>query len=423
MHSKASLACGLDFGTSNTTLAVHSSGHPQLVPLEDGKVTVPSAVFFGFEKHDAFLVGRTAMAAYMDGVQGRLMRALKSILGSSLIDERTQVFRRRVAFADIIRLYISEIKKRAEQHIGQPLDSVVLGRPVHFVDHDAAADQHAENSLRQIVHAAGFTNISFQFEPVAAAFDFERMISREQIVLVADIGGGTSDFTVVRLAPERHNAADRNGDILANDGLRLGGSDYDRMLSMAKFMPVLGYRTLQKRGDLELPTAPYWDLSTWSSVHQLYEPKRLPEFRSMRFSAQQPHLVERLLHVIENRRAHSLLIAVEEAKIALSSAPAHATDLHWIEPALSVSVTRDAFEQATVQAYERLQQAAMNCVRTAGMTPEAISTLFFTGGTSQIPSVRRAVTSAFPDARIVDGDQFGAVGLGLAIEARRRYGA
>ncbi|MGL4324680.1 MAG: Hsp70 family protein [Beijerinckiaceae bacterium] len=422
MRAKNGLACGLDFGTSNSTIALHRSGQPALVPLEDGKPTIPSAVFFGFEKHDAFLIGRAAIQAYVDGVQGRLMRALKSILGSSLVDERTQVFRRRIAFADIIRLYIADIKLRAEHHAGHAIDRVVMGRPVHFVDNDEEADRYAENTLRKIAHDAGFKDISFQFEPVAAAFDFERQIAKEQLVLIADIGGGTSDFTVVRLSPQRHQASERNGDILASGGVRLGGTDYDRYLSMALFMPVLGYRTLQKRGDLELPAGPYWDLSTWASVHHLYDPKRMSEIKSIRQSAQQPALVERLLRIVDNRRAHSLLMQVEEAKIALSDAPSHRADLSWIEPALAVLTTQDAFEQATARPYERLQFAALDCVKAAGVKPDTIAAIFFTGGTSQIPTVRRAISTPFPDALICDGDQFGAVGLGLAIEARRRYG-
>lgn len=420
------LACGLDFGTSNSTLALHTVNAPQLLNLEGDEVTIPSAVFFGTEPQDAFLVGRAAMLAYVEGANGRLMRSLKSILGSALIEDRTQVYKRQIAFSEVIKMYVAELKARAEAAADAPIDHVVLGRPVHFVDNNADADAQAEETLRRIAGEVGFKEISFQFEPVAAAFDFERQIDRERIALIADFGGGTSDFTVVRLSPERNAGPnpghERGRDILANGGLRLGGTDYDRSLSMSAFMPALGHGSLQKRGDIELPAGPYWDLSTWSDIHHLYDPKRLNEIRSIRYSAQAPELVDRLIHVVEERMGHSMLIAVEAAKIALSTAPAFEASLEWVEDALRVSATRDGFESATARLFERLRATARACVADAGLAPADIAAVFFTGGTSQIPSVRHAITKTFPDAQVIDGDRFGSVGLGLAIEAKRRYG-
>lgn len=414
--------CGLDFGTSNSTIAVLRQGAPKLVPLEGDNLTIPSAVFFGFDAEHAFLVGRVGVSAYVDGVQGRLLRSLKSILGSPLIDEKTPIYRKRLAFSEIIQLYIAELKRRAEARLGHPIDTVVMGRPVHFVNNDADGDRHAENSLLGIARAVGFKQVSFQYEPVAAALDYERQLTREALVLIADIGGGTSDFTVVRLSPARHRAAERGSDVLANDGVRLGGTDYDRNLSMSAFMPALGYRTLQKRGDIELPAGPYWDLSTWSSVHHLYDAKRINEIRSTRRVAQHPELLDRLLKIIDHRRAHSVLMQVEAAKIALSEAQRHAVDLGWIEPGLAVTCTQEGFQRATADFHDRLQTTTRACISAAGIAPAAIDAIYFTGGTSQIPDVRAAIAACCPDAPIIDGDRFGSVGLGLAIEAGRRYG-
>ena len=417
------LACGLDFGTSNSTLGVYDDAGPRLIPLEGDHLTVPSAVFFGVEAQTAFLIGRTAVSSYIDDVGGRLMRSLKSILGSTLIDERTSVYRRRLKFSEVIGLYIAELKQRAENAQGGPLERVVMGRPVHFVDNDADADQYAENTLRDVARAVGFRDISFQYEPVAAALAFERQhVSGEKIALIADIGGGTSDFTVVRLNGDVQACDERKSDILANDGVRLGGTDFDRQLSMQTFMPAFGYRTLMKRGDIEVPSAPFWDLSTWSSVHTLYDPKRLSELKDVRFEAQQPALIERLMQVIEMRRGHSILIEVEKAKITLSDQKVATTSLHWLAPELSVSATCEGFEDCAQPLLDKLKQTAHACVRTAGLMNTSIDFVFFTGGTSQIPSVRAGILSQFENAIAVDGDRFGAVGLGLAIEAKRRYG-
>ena len=414
--------CGLDFGTSNSTIAVAPQGAPALVPLEGAHLTIPSAVFYGFDASHAFLIGRAGVNAYVDGVHGRLLRSLKSILGSPLIDEKTPIYRKRLAFSEIIRQYIAELKRRAEARIGGSIDHVVMGRPVHFVNNDAAGDQHAEDALGRIAYQVGFKHVSFQFEPVAAALDYERQISQERLVLVADIGGGTSDFTLIRLAPSRHGADERASDLLANGGMRLGGTDYDRYLSMDAFMPALGHKTAQKRDDLELPAGPYWDLSTWSAVHLLYDAKRMLEIRSIRQSAQHPELVDRLIRIITHHRAHSMLMQVEEAKIALSDAERHVTALDWVDKGLAVTATRAQFTQATRQLHDRLKDTALACIADAGLRASDVGAIYFTGGTSQIPSVRAAILSSCPDASVIDGDRFGSVGLGLAVEARRRYG-
>jgi hypothetical chaperone protein len=392
-----------------------------LVPLEDLHTTLPSAVFFGHEKADAFLIGRAAVAAYVEGASGRLLRSLKSILGKALVDEKTSVFRHKISFADIIGRYLQEIKTRAEHHLQHELTHLVLGRPVQFVDHDDAANAQAEKTLATIAAAIGFKEISFQFEPVAAALDFERQLNTEKLALIADIGGGTSDFSVVRLGGNRAQK-NRKTDVLANAGIRVGGTDFDRYLSMSNFMPSFGYRSLQKQKGLELPSAPFWDLSTWSSVHNLYEPKFMSLLKSMRYDAQRPELLERFISLVNERRCHSLLMEVEKTKIELSDATSAQSNLEWIEKNLVLNISRESFEKTAASQYEKLDSTLTKCLGDAGVSASQIDVIFFTGGTSMIPSVRKVITEAIPDAQIVNGDQFGAVGLGLGIEAQRRYG-
>src|SRR3954449_4531627 len=217
--------CGLDFGTSNTTLGTIEGDAPLLAELEAGHTTIPSAIFY--EVDGAVLIGRKAISAYVDGAPGRLMRSLKSVLGTSLIDETTRLGRQRTGFRDVIAYYLGAVKRRAEQATGHELRNVVHGRPVHFVDNAPDADRKAEQTLQQIAREIGFDDVTFQFEPIAAALEYERQITSEEVALIADIGGGTSDFSIVRLGPERHGKADRATDILANDGVRIGGTDLD----------------------------------------------------------------------------------------------------------------------------------------------------------------------------------------------------
>ncbi len=417
----SSPACGIDFGTSNSTLADVAEGAPALAPLEAGKTTLPSAVFYGHEAEDRFLIGRAAVEAYVDGASGRLMRALKSILSQSLIHEITPVFKRKISFAGIIAQYLGEVKARAEKQLQKELTQVVMGRPVQFVDNDAAADAFAEKTLQDIAHSIGFKEVSFQFEPVAAALEFERQLSGEKLALIADLGGGTSDFSAIRLGGKR-NPKDRRHDILANTGIRVGGTDFDRCLSTAEFMPSFGYGSHMKRADLDVTSAPFWDLSTWSSVHNLYEPKFMTLLKAIRYDAQKPELIERFIHLVNERRCHSLLMQVEDSKIALSEAHTTMSDLGWLEKNLQISVNREAFERSAADQYAKLERTLSNCIKLAGLSPSQIDVIFFTGGTSLIPSVRRTITRAIPDAETVNGDQFGAVGLGLGIEAQNRYG-
>src|ERR1700682_5906800 len=194
--------CGLDFGTSNTTLGTIFGREPVLTALEAGQTTIPSAIFY--EVDGAVLIGRRAIEAYVEGAPGRLMRSLKSVLGTSLIDETTRLGRERVSFRDVIAYYLGAVKRRAEQATGRELRDVVHGRPVHFVDNSDDADRKAEQTLREIAREGGFEGVTFQFEPIAAALDYERQIANEEVALIADIGGGTSDFSIVRLGPQRH---------------------------------------------------------------------------------------------------------------------------------------------------------------------------------------------------------------------------
>ena len=411
-------ACGLDFGTSNTTLGLVTGQRPQLVPLEGRHVTIPSAIFF--PPGQPPIVGRAAMAEYVEGTPGRLMRSLKSVLGSSLLEETTPVGRERIKFRDVIGRYLAAVKARAEGETGQEIDTVVHGRPVHFVDGDEAGDTRAEDALREIAGGIGFRHVSFQFEPIAAALDYEQQVTREEVALIADIGGGTSDFSIVRLSPERHAKAERGEDILANDGVRIGGTDFDRRLSLGTVMPLLGLGSAMNRGDLDVPNAYFHDLATWSSINRLYNAKTLREIEEVRRDARRPELIERLYTVVEAERGHSLAMEVEGAKIATSDAGQGSIALDWVERGLSAEIDRDDLVTHTDELSRRIAARVDRCLAQAGLTADRIDALFLTGGSTGLPHVRAALTGTVPGARVVDGDTFGSVGTGLTIEAARR---
>jgi hypothetical chaperone protein len=412
--------CGLDFGTSNTTLGTIENRVPVLTALETEHTTIPSAIFY--EVDGAVLIGRRAIEAYVEGAPGRLMRSLKSVLGTSLIEETTRLGRERVRFRDVIVYYLGAVKRRAEQATGRELRDVVHGRPVHFVDNAPDADRKAEQTLREIAREVGFDDVTFQFEPIAAALDYERLISTEEVALIADIGGGTSDFSIVRLGPRRHGKADRSADILANDGVRIGGTDFDRQLNLGVVMPLFGFGSAMKRAGLDVPSSYFHDFATWSNINRMYEPRVLADIRQVRQEASEPELLDRLVRVVEEQRGHTLAMEVEDAKIALSEQRRAEIPLEWVARGLAASIGRADLVSHTKGLADRIAARIQNCLAQAGLSAEGIDAVFLTGGSVKLAHVRKAITRAVPSARVVEGDTFGAVGKGLTLEALRRYG-
>jgi len=413
--------CGLDFGTSNSTLAIAAgNAPPRLLPLENGRPTIPSTIFFDFEA-DRTLFGRTATTEYVSGTDGRMMRSLKSILGSSLADEAVRIKRRLVPFLEIIGIFVAELKQRAELESGGPLDSVVLGRPVHYVDDNPLADREAQDQMESAVRAQGFRHIAFQYEPIAAALDYEQQVTREELGLIVDLGGGTSDFSVVRVSPERARATDRQADILATAGVHVGGTDFDRLLSLKKVMPALGYQTPTKDGKRPLPSGPYVDLATWHRINRLYTPDLLRELKHTAREARYPDRVEKLMSIITHREGHKLAGAVEDAKIALTAAEAANLAFEGTEIELTTPISRAELTAALEGAVDKIEDTLRSVVAIAGLTAERIDTLILTGGSTQIPAVMQRLRANFPNAQFVATDAFGSVGLGLALDAVRKF--
>jgi hypothetical chaperone protein len=413
-------ACGIDFGTSNSTVGWHRPGEESLIALEDGKITLPSVVFFNIEERRP-VYGRLALHEYLEGYEGRLMRSLKSLLGSKLIKHDTSVLGTALPFKDLLGMFIGELKKRAEANAGRPFDAVVLGRPVHFVDDDQAADQEAEDTLAEVARKIGFSEVSFQYEPIAAAFDYESTIDREELVLIVDIGGGTSDFSLVRLSPERSMVADREADILATGGVHIGGTDFDKQLSLQGIMPLFGYGSRMKSGAY-MPTSHHLNLATWHTINSVYSQKSQQALGSMRYDIQDTDGIDRLFKLIEQRAGHWLAMEVEETKIQLTHADQRLVLLDRVQPDLSVELSRVLFEEAIDALLERVRGSVSELLAKAGVGVEQVDTVFFTGGSSGIPALRQSVSAMLPNARHVEGNIFGSIGSGLAIEARKRYG-
>ena len=412
-------SCGLDFGTSNSAFALAEGGKVGLVPLEGGQVTMPSAVFFNADDNQT-IFGRQAVEQYLDGYTGRLMRSLKSILGSDLITESTQIGAKKLYFREIIGLFAGHLKTVGEKAAKSPLENIVVGRPVFFVDDNPVADKRAQDELEAIIKAQGFKHISFEYEPIAAARDYESSIAKEELVLIADIGGGTSDFSVIRLSPEARTRDDRSKDILGNGGIHIGGTDFDRQFSMNAVMPEMGYKTMLQRG-LTMPMGYYTMLSTWHLINSLYTQKNISGVKGLKADAQRKDLVQRLITTVVEQRGHDIATKVEASKIALSDAKSTKMDLGIIEEGWQLKLTTKDLMDAIDTDIERIAKASLKTVAEAGLKPDQIETIFMTGGSTGLPGFEKAIKKVFPKSAIIYGDRFSSVAKGLGLSAAKRY--
>lgn len=406
------IVLGIDFGTSNTAAAyIDASATLQVIQLDGAKAEMPTALFFDTENHQT-LYGSQAMQAYLAGTEGRLLRSLKSLLGSALMNEYTAVGERSLRYFDIVVLFFKELKRRCEAQVGQPIDHVVLGRPVHFVDDNPERDALAQDTLGQAAQEAGFGHIRYQLEPIAAALDYGQRISTDTTVLVVDIGGGTSDFTVMRL----HAAGGQSSppaDVLATTGVHIGGTDFDRLLDLATVMPHLGYKHVGTGGRI-VPSSVFFDLSTWHLIHQAYTRKAMHFAKELWTDYADQRLHRRLMTALECQYGHRMLASVEAAKIACSiSGQPTAVDLAYLDADLpATTIDAPGMEEALHASLQQVVQCAVSCIDAAGLS--AVDVVYLTGGSSALRTLIAALAQAMPQATLVEGNRFGGVAAGLA---------
>lgn len=416
--------CAIDFGTSNSAIALPDGEGVRLVVLEGTQRTMPTAVFYAVEglaphEEPQRHYGRAAVAAYVDGTEGRLMRSMKSILGSSLATQSTEVGAgRQVRYLDVVGAYLRHLRGMAEAEAGQALTRVVLGRPVFFVDDDPARDAAAQAALADAAQSVGFREVRFQFEPIAAALDYERGIDREQLVLVADIGGGTSDFSLVRVGPQRRSRLDRQDDILGNHGVHIAGTDFDRHIELAHILPSCGYRALGPTGR-EVPSRVYFDLATWHLINTVYAPGRVAELARMKSFYAEAHQHRRLMTLVAERLGHALIGQAEAAKIAVADGGHTAIDLGALEAGLQATLDDGQALAALDADIERIAAAADVTLAQAGVDRSRVDALYFTGGSTGLKPLAARIAARFPQARAMHGDRFASVAQGLGLHAQR----
>ena len=427
---------GIDFGTTNSSAAISNGGTPKMVSLEQSFDTIPTALYFPNNKPGVYY-GRDAMARAIDNESiagyndkeednGRFMRSIKRALGTNLMTSGTLVKGKMLTFDKIILYFMRHLKEKIDIAANESVESVVVGRPVHFVDNDLSADQRAQDELKKIATDAGFKNIEFQYEPIAAAFAHERALNEEQLAAVIDIGGGTSDFTIIKLGGNLKNKFDRSDDILANSGTRIGGNDFDKNLALAEFMPEFGKGTQyggRTKYDpvLTVPVGHFHDLSDWGRVNLLYTYKNINNIKKCLWQAHDKERYGRLLEVIEKQLGHKVLSSVEKTKIHLTNNDVAHVVLDFLSDSPQFTVQRTKLEESISPLITKVSGIANDCVTMAGIKPSDVRLVVLTGGSTEVPYVREVLCSLFQNAKISAENKLASVGLGLTYDAMRKF--
>lgn len=400
----------IDFGTSNSAAGYMLNGAPKLLEIEPQNTTLPTSIFFDFEARKA-LFGTPANAALIEGEYGRFMRALKSVLGTGIMHEKRRIMDEQIDFIEIISRFLRELKTRAESASGLRFDRALSGRPVHFHSDDPLKDAQALKDLRACYLKAGFSEVGFMFEPDAAALANHSHLGTGTLGLIVDIGGGTSDFTVFETLESGIN-------ILASHGVRVGGTDFDRRLSIDHIMPLLGKGSQIRNAfggeTMQAPNAIFHNLATWQKIPFLYNGEIRHEAKELLKHAAQPQLLKRLTDTLENELGHDLAFAAERGKIAANTADAE-IDLTMLEPRLTAPLSQAALGESLAALTAKIEIAATETLAQARLTSADINSLIFVGGSSLMGVVESALQAQFPTAKPHRSSAFTAVIEGLTL--------
>lgn len=405
------LRVGIDFGTANSAAALASGTSVHVVPVDPGAADarlLRSVIFFPAEGHEV-LVGDEAITRYLDEIEGRFLQSVKSFLPSGSFD-RTEIRRRSYRLEELVAIVLRRLRERVEAVGGGAVEHAVFGRPAVFSG-DPALETLAEERLRRAAELAGWPAPRFVIEPIAAALAYEASLDHEEVVLVGDLGAGTSDFTVMRLGPG--HAGDRREDVLASHGLHVAGDRFDAAIVERRLLDRFGasahYRPEQKW--IPLPVWMPRKLLAWHEVMLLRERSTIEFLRKARLSADDPDAIGRLVQLVEENLAFALYRAVETAKRELGASDEAIVRFREGEIQIEERITRSEFEAWTAPLRAQLSAAVDEVLRRAGgVEPDVV---FLTGGTSKIPSVRAIFTERFGAGRVREADAFTSVVAGL----------
>ncbi|MCC4263061.1 molecular chaperone [Oceanimonas baumannii] len=449
---------GFDYGTSNCAVGVMDGNRPAILPLGDHGRYIASNLYapsrevivnwlyaqlppaeqpafkqqrtFALQKGQAeikelaldgiaadLFFGRDALTHYLqEPDEGYYIKSPKSFLGASgLLPPQIELFE------DIVAAMMSNVKSLTETALGRSVTRTVIGRPVNFQGlRGEESNRQALAILTRAAKRVGFKEVEFQFEPVAAGFEYEASLTKETRVLVVDIGGGTTDCSMLLMGPEQAAAQDRSRDLLSHSGERVGGNDFDIALALKGLMPVFGLNSSLKSGKA-IPVNSYWQAVAINDINlqtEFYSAANGRFLQQLVRDAAEPELVKRLHTVQQHKLSYRVVNAAEQSKIALTEHASQQVDLSDIDDGLAVLLDRDGFGQACQRELSRITALMQDAITQSGTQPEVV---FVTGGTARSPVLSQFLQQQFPHTPIVIGDHFGSVTAGLTRWAGKIY--
>lgn len=406
---------GIDFGTTNSALAIFNEESGQIMQT----IIIPSLIYFFYERgrEKDFVVGEEAISAYLsDGMKGRFIKSVKQILSRSSFTE-TRINNKRFTAADLVALILTELKQRADQITGQDVQKAVIGRPVFFDDDNVQKDTLAQTRLSKAADIAGFTDVRFQFEPIGAAFAYERTLTHKENVLVADLGGGTTDFTYLILDPAKAGSKDRKKDMMATGGIYIGGDSLDSAFMWEKGTPYFG-KHAQYEGTsgkvLTVPKSLFYNICSWEQMNFFNGPRIRKEIDDYYYFSKKDLNFKNLITLIEHNLGYSVFRSIEKVKIELSTADNSVFSYHEMDINIEEAIPLAEYEQVISKDVDHIAAYLDIFLKQNNIASQNIDTIFLTGGTSQVRSIQRLFSERFPQVNLNSGDNFRSVANGLA---------
>lgn len=416
------LAYGLDFGTTHSVISVlDDSGHATVLPVGgSGQRTVRSVLFFPYDSPEKTLIGQEAIDSYLiAGERGRFLQSVKS----ALTDDKftgTLINGRKHSIEDLVSYIISFLKAKADDIIGHNVENVVLGRPAIF-SNDPQKEQLARERLVTAAQKAGFKEVRFQLEPIAAAFHYESTLAKPETVLVVDLGGGTSDFTLMRLSPEKRLSTERNGDIIGTSGIYIGGDNFDARIMWSKVVKYFGSEVNYKSGSkmLQVPHRIIGAITDWRRLSFIREDRYEQEtIQLIMRTADDQEPILRLQSLINDDLGFFLAQSVEQAKCQLSNHQQTEIVFERNDISINEPIRHTEFEESVQGELSKIEGCLDKLLLSSGTEAPQIDTVFLTGGTSYVPSVRGLFEEKMGAGRVVQGDAFLSVASGLALSSK-----
>ncbi|GEM75062.1 molecular chaperone [Vibrio sagamiensis] len=439
---------GFDYGTANCSVAKMTQGEPQLLNLEENSPYIPSSLsaptreavteylfrYYNIKPLDTLGInalqramninreesielqphdlafGQAALNRYLDDPSDiYYVKSPKSFLGSSGLNDTQLNF-----FEDLVCAMMANIKSQAELNAQESITDAMIGRPINFHGRGGElANIQAERILHRAANRAGFNNVEFQFEPVAAGLEYESTLSEDKLILVVDIGGGTTDCSLIQMGPSWRDKTDRKASILGHSGQRIGGNDFDIALAFKQLMLPFGMESFMASG-LMMPTTQFWNpiaINNVAAQNEFYSKKNLPVLQLLQKQAQEPQKLARLLEVYSESLGYHIVQRAEESKIALSDQKTYQVNIDLMSERLDIDIQRDEMIEAIESPKSKVTALVSEAVAQASVQPDAI---FMTGGAARSPILREAVQVVLPNIPIVSGNYFGSVTAGLA---------